>query len=69
MMALYFGRLRHRSFRPGADHQGVQELPDMVRRALQCHENVQRVAEKYAGCNNFLTLRRQFNFPTALEGC
>jgi glucosamine--fructose-6-phosphate aminotransferase (isomerizing) len=29
---------------------------------------VKQVAEKYAGCNNFLYLGRQFNFPTALEG-
>ena len=29
---------------------------------------MQRIAEKYADCNNFLYLGRQFNFPTALEG-
>ena len=69
MMALYFGRLRHLSFSAGMRIiEELQELPDKVRQALQCHEKVKRVAEKYAGCNNFLYLGRQFNFPTALEG-
>ena len=27
-----------------------------------------RSPQKYAECNNFLYLGRQFNFPTALEG-
>ncbi len=44
------------------------ELPDLVRQTLGCAEEVRRIAEKYAGCNNFLYLGRQFNFPTALEG-
>ena len=69
MLALYFGRLRHLSFSAGMRIiKELQELPDKVRQALQCHENVKRIAEKYAGCNNFLYLGRQFNFPTALEG-
>ena len=69
MMALYFGRLRHLSFSAGMRIiEQLQELPDKVRQALQCHEKVKLVAEKYAGCNNFLYLGRQFNFPTALEG-
>ncbi len=29
---------------------------------------MKQIAEKYAGCNNFLYLGRQINFPTALEG-
>ncbi len=69
MLALYFGRLRHLSFSAGARiiHQ-LQELPDKVRQALQCSDKVKEVAAKYAHCNNFLYLGRQFNFPTALEG-
>ena len=46
----------------------LQELPEKVRQALQCNDRVQRIAEKYAECGNFLYLGRQFNFPTALEG-
>ncbi len=69
MLALYFGRLRHLSFSAGKQIIAeLQELPDKVRRALQYNDQVRSIAEKYAGCDNFLYLGRQFNFPTALEG-
>jgi glutamine---fructose-6-phosphate transaminase (isomerizing) len=69
MMALYFGRLRHLSFSAGMRIiKNLQDLPNKVRQALQCQERVRQIAEKYAGCNNFLYLGRQYNFPTALEG-
>ncbi len=43
-------------------------MPEKVQRALETNHKVQRIAQKYAHCNNFLYLGRQFNFPTALEG-
>jgi glucosamine--fructose-6-phosphate aminotransferase (isomerizing) len=46
----------------------LQELPEKVRQTLQCADVARRIAEKYAHCDNFLYLGRQFNFPTALEG-
>ena len=46
----------------------LQELPGKVRQALECNDHVREIAQKYAHCNNFLYLGRQFNFPTALEG-
>ena len=69
MLALYFGRLHHLSFDAGARIiRQLQGLPDKVRRALTTSDEVRRIAEKYAGCDNFLYLGRQFNFPAALEG-
>jgi glucosamine--fructose-6-phosphate aminotransferase (isomerizing) len=69
LLALYFGRLRHLSFDAGMKIiEQFQALPDIVCRALDCNEEVKRIAMKYAECNNFLYLGRQFNFPTALEG-
>ncbi len=69
MLALYFGRLRHLSFDAGLQViEQLEQLPEMVAGALETSDAVQRIAEKYAGCNNFLYLGRQFNFPTALEG-
>jgi glucosamine--fructose-6-phosphate aminotransferase (isomerizing) len=69
MLALYFGRLRHLGFSVGKKIIAeLLELPEKVRQALECHDAVQRIAEKYAGSNNFLYLGRQINFPTALEG-
>ena len=69
MLALYFGRLHHLSFDAGMRIiEELRELPEKVQRALETDHKVQRIAEKYAHCNNFLYLGRQFNFPTALEG-
>jgi glutamine---fructose-6-phosphate transaminase (isomerizing) len=69
MLALYFGRLRHLSFPAGMKIiEQLQELPNKVAEALKCSDHVKEIAERYAHCNNFLYLGRQFNFPTALEG-
>ena len=69
MLALYFGRLHHLSFHAGMRIiEELEELPDKVERALQTDDKVRQIAEKYAHCDNFLYLGRQFNFPTALEG-
>ena len=70
MLALYFGRLRHLSFDAGhADHRGAAGAARArSARPWTCNDEVRRIAQKYADCNNFLYLGRQFNFPTALEG-
>ena len=69
MLALYFGRLRHLSFTAGMEMiEQLDALPDKVAQALQCSDRVREIAQRYAHCNNFLYLGRQYNFPTALEG-
>jgi glucosamine--fructose-6-phosphate aminotransferase (isomerizing) len=69
MLALYFARLHHLSFDAGMRIiEELRELPEKIQRALETDHKVQRIAQKYAHCNNFLYLGRQFNFPTALEG-
>jgi glucosamine--fructose-6-phosphate aminotransferase (isomerizing) len=69
MLALYLGRMRHLSSLQGARMiQELQAVPDAVRRALQCHDVVRRIAERYAQVSNCLYLGRQYLFPVALEG-
>ncbi|MBN1911441.1 MAG: glutamine--fructose-6-phosphate transaminase (isomerizing) [Pirellulales bacterium] len=69
LLALYFGRLHHLSFEGGMRIiEQLQDLPDRVREALDSNDAVRKIAQKYADCNNFLYLGRQYNFPTALEG-
>jgi glucosamine--fructose-6-phosphate aminotransferase (isomerizing) len=69
MLALYLGRLRHLSAPAGARLIGeLRAMPDAVRRALQCHDAVRRVAERYCGVSNCLYLGRQYLYPVALEG-
>ncbi len=69
MLSLYFGRMRHLSYEAGLRIVSeLEKLPELVERSLECDRVVKRIAEKYADCNNFLYLGRQYNFPTALEG-
>src|SRR5436190_266042 len=68
-LALFFGRTRHLSYEAGL--RIIDELialPGHVEEALDTNNEARRIAAKYASCNNFLYLGRQFNFPTALEG-
>jgi glucosamine--fructose-6-phosphate aminotransferase (isomerizing) len=69
LLALYFGRTRHLSFEAGLRIiDELTALPGHIEEALDTNNEARRIAAKYASCNNFLYLGRQFNFPTALEG-
>jgi glutamine---fructose-6-phosphate transaminase (isomerizing) len=69
MLALYLGRMRHLSSVQGTRIlEELRSVPDLIRRTLKCHEEVKRIAEKYAHVRNFLYLGRQYLFPVALEG-
>jgi glucosamine--fructose-6-phosphate aminotransferase (isomerizing) len=69
MLALYFGRTRHLSSLQGAKIiEQLRALPDVLRRTLQCHDRVKRVAARYCEARNVLYLGRQYLYPTALEG-
>src|SRR5204863_9499704 len=46
----------------------LRAMPDVIRRTLECHEDVRRIAERYYSVNNFLYLGRQYLYPVALEG-
>jgi glucosamine--fructose-6-phosphate aminotransferase (isomerizing) len=46
----------------------LKGLPDLIRRTLDCHDDVQEIARKYSGIRNCLYLGRQFLYPVALEG-
>jgi glucosamine--fructose-6-phosphate aminotransferase (isomerizing) len=69
LLALYFGRLRHLSYEAGLRIiEELSALPGHVEEALDTNDDARRIAAKYASCDNFLYLGRQYNFPTALEG-
>ncbi|MSU77124.1 MAG: glutamine--fructose-6-phosphate transaminase (isomerizing) [Gemmataceae bacterium] len=69
MLALYMGRLRHLSSLQGARMVSeIRAIPGHVRRTLECHDQVRRIAQKYHHVNNMLYLGRQYLFPVALEG-
>jgi glucosamine--fructose-6-phosphate aminotransferase (isomerizing) len=69
LLGLYFGRMHHLGFEAGLRIiDELTELPRHVEEALETNEDARRIAAKYASCDNFLYLGRQYNFPTALEG-
>ncbi len=69
LLGLYFGRMRHLSYEAGLRIiDELQALPRHVEEALETNDAARRIAAKYASCDNFLYLGRQYNFPTALEG-
>jgi glutamine---fructose-6-phosphate transaminase (isomerizing) len=69
LLALYFGRMRHLSYTAGRRIiRQLEQLPEIVSRALDCNAEARRIAAKYCHCTNFLYLGRHYNFPTALEG-
>lgn len=69
LLALYFGRMRHMSYPAGRRIiKQLREMPETVRRTLECHDKVREVADKYFHYNNYLYLGRLYNFPVALEG-
>jgi glucosamine--fructose-6-phosphate aminotransferase (isomerizing) len=69
MLALYMGRMRHVSSIHGLRMlQEIRTLPEVVRRALGCSEQVREIARRYYRVNNMLYLGRQYLFPVALEG-
>ncbi len=69
LLGLLLGRIRHLSHAEGRTiiHE-MEKLPDLVAKALELDESIQRVAKKYVSAKNFLFLGRQANYPIALEG-
>ncbi|QVL32852.1 glutamine--fructose-6-phosphate transaminase (isomerizing) [Telmatocola sphagniphila] len=69
LLALYLGRMRHLSSLQGTRMiEELRRIPDVIRRALKCHDKVKQIAEKYHQYNNMLYMGRQYLFPVALEG-
>jgi glucosamine--fructose-6-phosphate aminotransferase (isomerizing) len=69
MLALYLGRMRHLSSPQGTQMiRDLRAMPDALRRSLECHDEVRRIAERYYQSSNCLYLGRQYLYPVALEG-
>lgn len=46
----------------------LEAIPTQMQAVLQLREQVRKIAQRYAGAEDFFFLGRQFNFPVALEG-
>jgi glucosamine--fructose-6-phosphate aminotransferase (isomerizing) len=69
LMALLMGRIRMLSSRRGAQIiEALEAAPAQIQKILDQDEVIQKIAAKYAPCEDFFFLGRQYNFPVALEG-
>lgn len=69
LLSLYLGRMRHLSYPAGKRIiRQLRGMPEMIEQTLKCHAQVEEIANKYYGFNNYLYLGRLYNFPVALEG-
>ena len=69
VLTLCLGRLRGISQDQGRRIvQGLNAIPDQMRRILDDAPHIRDIAKAYAAHDNFLYLGRGFNFPVALEG-
>jgi glutamine---fructose-6-phosphate transaminase (isomerizing) len=70
LLALFLGQLRG-TLTPDANRvhaQDLARLPDLIGRVLDSAPEVEALAEKLAGYQDFLYLGRGINYPIALEG-
>jgi glutamine---fructose-6-phosphate transaminase (isomerizing) len=69
MLALFLGRRRHLSAeRTELVLDALDQIPHQVKQALALNAQVKALAERLAGCENWLYLGRGVNYPLALEG-
>jgi len=69
LFALLMGRIRTLpNQRAISLLKALEAIPAQIDSILAQNDRVKQIAEKYAACDDFFFLGRQYNFPTALEG-
>lgn len=69
LLCLMMARMRHMGKQEGQDFlQALRVLPEKVQIVLDNAHQIQTIAKKYAGFQNFFFLGRHYMFPTCLEG-
>ncbi len=70
LMAIYMGYKRGTI--PKSYYQqllrGLEEIPQKVQEALECNDQIEKLAAKFINTRHTLYLGRGYNFPVALEG-
>lgn len=69
LLAVMLGRIRMLSGSQGMNLiRALEEIPQQMDAILAQNEHIKKIAQKYATCEDFFFLGRQYNFPVALEG-
>jgi glutamine---fructose-6-phosphate transaminase (isomerizing) len=69
LLAILLGRIRMLSGSRGMEIvRALEAIPSQMEALLAQNEHIKQIALKYAACEDFFFLGRQYNFPVALEG-
>ena len=69
LFALLMGRIRMLpNTRAMKVIKALEHIPEQLQSILDQNDRIKKLAEKYAHCEDFFFLGRQYNFPVALEG-
>ncbi len=69
LFGLMMARMRHMGKQEGQEFlQALQKLPAQVQQVLDNATQIEALAKKYAGYQNFFYIGRQHMFPASLEG-
>jgi glucosamine--fructose-6-phosphate aminotransferase (isomerizing) len=69
LFALLMGRIRMLpNTRAMKVIKALEHIPEQIESILAQNEQIRKIAEKYAACEDFFFLGRQYSFPVALEG-
>ncbi len=69
LLAILLGRIRMLSGSRGMEIvRSLEAIPSQMEALLAQNEHIKQIALKYAACEDFFFLGRQYNFPVALEG-
>ncbi|MFQ5649666.1 MAG: glutamine--fructose-6-phosphate transaminase (isomerizing) [bacterium] len=69
LLSLLLARMRNMGASRGTEIVNeMKALPGKVKKILEDHEGINRIAEEYHQSQNLLYLGRGYNFPVALEG-
>jgi len=69
LLSLLMGRIRMLSNQRAMQViRALEKAPEQIESILAQNDYIKKIAEKYAACDDFFFLGRQYNFPVALEG-
>jgi glucosamine--fructose-6-phosphate aminotransferase (isomerizing) len=69
LFALLMGRIRMLpNTRAMKVIKALEHIPEQIESILAQNDQIRKIAEKYAACEDFFFLGRQYSFPVALEG-
>jgi glucosamine--fructose-6-phosphate aminotransferase (isomerizing) len=69
LFTIMMARLRHMSKVEGQEFlTALKAIPEQIQQVLALAPHIEKLADKYASCNDFYFIGRRYMYPTCLEG-